>query len=243
MAKRGRPSKDDPRHVARKAQELEKQLEMQRLLSGRNRSGLPNGVNKTDTGMFQARISLHGKRYNLGSFESAEEAAEAYNRAKAAGFTSRDSPQKYAKRGTGKRFARDSNSFDSTSRNVATCDCILCACAQAPRRSRRGCSRGRPMPTAGPTACRASACRAARRVTTATTCRSRWPHRSAGSHQSRSHRGRSRRSRSRRSRSARSCRRECVDAPRVAAAHCLCARGSGGGARERRRAWVWIDCG
>jgi len=109
MAKRGRPSKDDPRYAARKAQELARELEMQRLTSGRNASGLPAGVSRTDTGRFQARIKLYGKRLNLGSYDTAEEAAEVYDRAKAGGQTFADSPQKYAKRGTGAAFARDSN--------------------------------------------------------------------------------------------------------------------------------------
>ena len=105
MAKRGRPPKDDPRHLARKAQQLEQQLEMQRSVSGRNASGLPAGVSRTDTGMFQARIKLYDKRLNLGSFETAEEAAAVYQKAKAEGTTGADSPKKYAKRGTGIAFA------------------------------------------------------------------------------------------------------------------------------------------
>ena len=101
MGKRGRPSKTDPRHLARKAQELAEQQEHERRLSGLNPSGCPPGVNVTDTGMFQARISLDGKRINLGSFTTAEEAGAEYARVKAAGRTWKDSPKKYAKRGTG----------------------------------------------------------------------------------------------------------------------------------------------
>ena len=103
MGKRGRPRKDDPRHIARKEAERESEALLARLASGLNASGLPQGVNKTDTGMFQARISLQGKRINLGSFETAEQAAEVYANAKAAGYTCMDSPKKYAKRGTGLR--------------------------------------------------------------------------------------------------------------------------------------------
>ena len=103
MGKRGRPRKDDPRHLARKAEQAEHEALMARLASGLNASGCPPGVNRTDTGMFQARISLDGKRINLGSFATAEMAGEAYSAAKTAGFTCRDSPQKYRKRGTGLR--------------------------------------------------------------------------------------------------------------------------------------------
>ena len=103
MAKRGRPRKDDPRHTARKEAERLEEERLARLASGFNASGLPPGVNKTDTGMYQARVSLQGKRINLGSFETAEQAAEVYANAKAAGYTCMDSPQKYAKRGTGSR--------------------------------------------------------------------------------------------------------------------------------------------
>ena len=103
MAKRGRPGKNDPRYLARKAEELAEQQRLERALSGINPSGCPEGVNKTNTGMFQARIRLNGKRINLGSFKTPEEAGAAYRRAKDAGFTCKDSPQKYAKRGTGLR--------------------------------------------------------------------------------------------------------------------------------------------
>lgn len=101
MGKPGRPRKDDPRHLARKAEELARRLEMQRCARRLNPSGLPIGVNRTDTGMYQARIKLNGKRINLGSFEKAEEAAEVYQNAKAHGYTCEASPQKYRKRGTG----------------------------------------------------------------------------------------------------------------------------------------------
>ena len=77
---------------------------MARLASGNNfKSGCPPGVNRTDTGQYQARISLEGKRINLGSFATAEMAGAAYSAAKAAGFTCKDSPKKYRQRGTGLR--------------------------------------------------------------------------------------------------------------------------------------------
>ena len=103
MAKRGRPRKDDPRHIARKEAERLKEEQLARLTSGLNASGCPPGVNRTDTGMFQARITLDGKRINLGSFATAEMAGKAYSAAKTAGFTCRDSPPKYRKCGTGLR--------------------------------------------------------------------------------------------------------------------------------------------
>ena len=104
MGKRGRPRKDDPRHIARKEAERERQAQMARLASGLNPSGNPPGVNPTDTGKFQARITLQGKRINLGSFATAEEAGQVYSNAKAAGFTCADSPKKNVhKRGTGLR--------------------------------------------------------------------------------------------------------------------------------------------
>ena len=104
MGKRGRPRRDDPRHLARKAQELAEKQELERMRAGLNPSGCPVGVNKTDTGMFQARISLDGKRINLGSFPTSEEAGEVYARVKATGYTCKDSPKRYAKRGTGSRL-------------------------------------------------------------------------------------------------------------------------------------------
>ena len=104
MAKRGRPGKNDPRYLARKAEELAFQQRMERALSGINPSGCPEGVNKTTSGNYQARIRLDGKRITLGSFETPEEAAFVYKNAKRDGYTSKDSPKKYAKRGTG--FAR-----------------------------------------------------------------------------------------------------------------------------------------
>ena len=73
MAKRGRPRKDDPRHLARKAEKAEHEALMARLASGNNISGYPPGVHKTDTGQYQARISLEGKRINLGSFPTPEQ--------------------------------------------------------------------------------------------------------------------------------------------------------------------------
>jgi hypothetical protein len=100
MPKRGRPSKDDPRYQARKEQELAHQQLVARLASGLSAKGLPAGVNKTDTGNFQARITLRGKRYNLGSFPTAEEAGAAYSAAKQAGFTCSESPPKNAHKKT-----------------------------------------------------------------------------------------------------------------------------------------------
>ena len=59
-------------------------------------------MSHTDTGKFQARIKLDGKRINLGSFDTAEDAAAAYRTAKASGFTCAESPQQNrVKRGTG----------------------------------------------------------------------------------------------------------------------------------------------
>ena len=64
--------------------------------------GLPRGVSKTLSGRYQARIVLHGKRIDLGSFLSPEEAAAAYNEAKVKGTTERPSPCKgRARPGTG----------------------------------------------------------------------------------------------------------------------------------------------
>ena len=71
--------------------------------AARPRSLYPAGVSKTLSGKFQARIKLHGKRYDLGSnFTSPEQAGAAYKAAKQAGTTSRTSP-KHArvKRGAG----------------------------------------------------------------------------------------------------------------------------------------------
>ena len=59
-------------------------------------------MSNTDTGKFQARIKLEGKRYNLGVFDTPDEAAAAYSTAKANGFTVAASPkQQKVKRGTG----------------------------------------------------------------------------------------------------------------------------------------------
>ena len=52
------------------------------------------GVAKTGSGKFQARIKLNGKRYDLGSnFNTPEEAAAAYSKAKREGRTDRPSPK------------------------------------------------------------------------------------------------------------------------------------------------------
>ena len=118
MAKRGRPGKNDPRYLARKAEELARQQRLERA-HGINPSGCPEGVNKTTSGHYQARIRLNGKRISLGSFSTPEEAAQVYNNAKRDGYTSKDSPKKYAKRGTG--FAR--------SRLKTTCVFVYCRIA------------------------------------------------------------------------------------------------------------------
>jgi hypothetical protein len=105
-AKRGRPRKDDPRHLQRQAEQLAMRIELQEVLEpgriAKKSSGLPTGVSHTDTGKFQARIKLDGKRINLGSFDTAEDAAAAYRTAKASGFTCAESPkQNRVQRGTG----------------------------------------------------------------------------------------------------------------------------------------------
>ena len=105
MAKRGRPTKDDPRHLARKAERLAREQFLARVASGLSAKGLPDGVNKTDTGNYQARITFKGTRYNLGSFATPEAAGEAYKAAKRAGTTCNRSPKKNInKRGTGPRL-------------------------------------------------------------------------------------------------------------------------------------------
>ena len=120
MAKRGRPGKNDPRHLARKAEQLAEQQQMERIRNGINPSGCPEGVNKTNTGMYQARIRLHGKRINLGSFKTPEEAAAVYRSARQSGFTSAASPKKYAQRGTGLARSR----LEPTHVRTSTCDVI-----------------------------------------------------------------------------------------------------------------------
>ena len=68
----------------------------------KRRTGLPPGVSYTLSGKYQARIKLFGKRRDLGTFESKEEAAAAYVAAKATGTTDRPSPDgNRAQRGTG----------------------------------------------------------------------------------------------------------------------------------------------
>ena len=73
----------------------------------RRRNDFPEGVSKTTSGKFSARIVLDGKRYNLGStFKSPEEASEAYKLAKSDGVTERPSPKKNRHpRGTGTSLA------------------------------------------------------------------------------------------------------------------------------------------
>ena len=113
MAKRGRPGKNDPRYLARKAVELERlerQQQYERTLP--KRSGCPEGVNKTNTGMFQARIRLNGNRINLGSFKTPEEAAAVYQNAKQSGFTCARQPAPQNMPSAAQvSLARDSNPY------------------------------------------------------------------------------------------------------------------------------------
>ena len=68
----------------------------------KRRTGLPRGVSNTLSGNFQARIKLNGKRYDLGTFISKEEAAAAYKAAKQSGVAGRPSPvSNTTKRGSG----------------------------------------------------------------------------------------------------------------------------------------------
>ena len=68
----------------------------------KRRTGLPKGVSYTLSKKYQARIKLNGKRYDLGTFETKEDAAAAYAAAKTSGVAGRPSPNKNsAKRGTG----------------------------------------------------------------------------------------------------------------------------------------------
>lgn len=69
----------------------------------RKKSKYGDGVSKTASGKFQARIKLNGKRYDLGSnFDTPAEAAATYAAAKRAGHTERPSPkQNRVQRGTG----------------------------------------------------------------------------------------------------------------------------------------------
>ena len=102
----GRPSKKEraQRVADQAARELASRIEMSAI---GKKSGLPDGVNKTDTGRYQARIKLEGKRINLGSFDTPEEAAAAYFAASSTGFTGCASPKKNSNpRGTGPRLAR-----------------------------------------------------------------------------------------------------------------------------------------
>lgn len=41
-------------------------------------AGLPKGVIKTSSGKFRARISYYGENYSLGTYDTAEQASEAY---------------------------------------------------------------------------------------------------------------------------------------------------------------------
>ena len=56
----------------------------------------PTGVNTTLSGRFQARIKIQGKRHDLGSYDTMEEAMEIYANAKRTGQPERG----YAKRET-----------------------------------------------------------------------------------------------------------------------------------------------
>ena len=102
----GRPSKEArAQRVAEQAAREQARM-IQRSTVGK-KSGLPDGVNKTDTGKYQARIKLEGKRINLGSFPTPEAAAAAYLAARTSGFTGCASPKKNTNpRGTGPRLAR-----------------------------------------------------------------------------------------------------------------------------------------
>ena len=76
-----------------------------RIGASRLKRDYGKGVSKTLSGKFQARIVLYGKRYDLGTFDTKEEAAAAYIAAKQSGHTDRGSPQhNRIKRGTGTRY-------------------------------------------------------------------------------------------------------------------------------------------
>lgn len=80
-------------------------------------SGLPTGVSKTISRKYQARITLRGKRIDLGTFDSSEEAAAAYSLAKDSCTTERPSPRRNgARRGTGSIFP--SCPHDATPHNL-----------------------------------------------------------------------------------------------------------------------------
>ena len=96
----------------------------------KRRTGLPKGVSYTLSKKFQARIKLNGKRYDLGTFETKEDAAAAYAAAKTSGVAGRPSPNKNnVKRGTGTArlpHARASNSLQSNADAVLCCVPVVC---------------------------------------------------------------------------------------------------------------------
>ena len=70
--------------------------------TNRMRKEKPRGAHRTTSGKYQARIKLNGKRYDLGTFMSKEDAAAAYAAAKQSGIAGVPSPvSNRAKRGTG----------------------------------------------------------------------------------------------------------------------------------------------
>ena len=58
----------------------------------KRRTGLPKGVSYTLSKKYQARIKLNGKRYDLGTFETKEDAAAAYAAAKTSGVAGGQAP-------------------------------------------------------------------------------------------------------------------------------------------------------
>ena len=210
---------------------------MARLASGNNLSGCPPGVHRTDTGNYQARISLEGKRINLGSFPTAEEAGAAYSAAKTAGFTCKDSPKKnIKKRGTGLRSLATQTLMRYAS-CVSRC-AIVSLLAGVKALKKKGLA---PQPnnnarTAPPRQASRSASRSLGR---SPACRWRQRCRSDGSRPSR---WRPRSARSRRSPGARSCGEGGADAH--AASHGTCPRAWSARAAERENyIRLWIGCG